>query len=74
MALGRYREWLLGLAPVSPDDPVQQLADFRAIVVHLIQTEALELAERLAQRFNATVETLNGHRAITQEAAESLLE
>lgn len=38
---------LLGLAPTSEDDPVQQ---FKAIVVGLIQAEAPELAPRLAQR------------------------
>lgn len=41
---------LLGLEPIPPDDPVLQLASFKRVVVDLIQSEAPQLAPRLAQR------------------------
>lgn len=41
---------LMGLVPLGPDDPALELAQFKAVVVDLIRTEAPALAPVLAQR------------------------
>jgi hypothetical protein len=51
---------LLGLAPPGPDDPVQELVAFKAVVVNVIQTEAPELAPRLAKRLLTAMKAPDG--------------
>jgi transposase-like protein len=50
---------LLGLAPLSPDDPATQLQEFKLLVVGLIRREAPELAPVLAERLRAMNDRLS---------------
>jgi hypothetical protein len=65
---------LLGLAPADPDDPMLLLAQFKQKVITLIHEEAPELAPRLTQRLLDSADARNGYHAISQEAAQSLVE
>ena len=46
----------LGLAPAGPDDPTLVLAQLKQTIVHLVLTEAPQLAPVLAQRLQALSE------------------